>query len=97
MLRAALQVSPDNLPLRQHMAQLLMGMGDAIAAEPEYISAIALTTPQMPEHTDLTLGLARCYTQQSKNQQALSTIGCGPVVQLTEEHLGVRMGGELVA
>ena len=39
------------------MAQLLMGMGDAIAAEPEYISAIALTTPQMPEHTDLTLGI----------------------------------------
>ncbi|MEL6814114.1 MAG: AAA family ATPase [Cyanobacteria bacterium J06598_3] len=74
MLRAALQVSPDNLPLRQHMAQLLMGMGDAIAAEPEYISAIALTSPQTPEHTNLTLGLARCYTQQSKNQQALGTI-----------------------
>ncbi|MEO1396847.1 MAG: AAA family ATPase [Cyanobacteria bacterium J06634_5] len=74
MLRAALQVSPDNLPLRQHIAQLLMGIGDAIAAEKEYLSAIALTTPSMPEHPDLLLGLARCYTQQSKNEQALSTV-----------------------
>jgi tetratricopeptide (TPR) repeat protein len=40
-LRDALRVSPDNLPLRQHLAETLLGLGRIEEAEQEYRQALA--------------------------------------------------------
>src|SRR6516225_1503616 len=66
-LRDALQVSPDNVPLRQHLADTLLGGGRADEAEKEYRHALALA----PESERLKLGLASCFYQQGKYSQAL--------------------------
>ena len=66
-LREALKVSPDNAPLRQHIAEMLLGLGEAADAEKEF--AIALTLD--PDSPQTKLGLARAYEQQGKNAQAL--------------------------
>ncbi len=39
-LRAALSVSPDNIPLRQHLAATLLGLGRYADAESEYRQAL---------------------------------------------------------
>ena len=66
-LRDALQLSPDNIPLRQHLADTLLGGGRADEAEKEYRHALALA----PESERLKLGLASCFYQQGKYSQAL--------------------------
>lgn len=66
-LRQALQFSPDNLPLRQHLAETLLNRGEAAEAEQEFLRAIALS----PNSLELKLGLARAFYQQSKTSQAL--------------------------
>jgi len=66
-LRAALAVSPDNIPLRQHLAESLLGLGKADEAEAEFRSALALA----PDNTALQLGLARSFYQQQKQSAAL--------------------------
>jgi SpoVK/Ycf46/Vps4 family AAA+-type ATPase len=66
-LRDALQVSPDNIPLRQHIADLLLSRGEPEAAEKEYVLALALA----PHHASLKFGLARAFYQQQKDSQAL--------------------------
>ncbi len=66
-LREALKVSPDNVPLRQHIAEMLLGLGESAEAEKEF--AIALTHD--PNDNKTKLGLARAYEQQGKNSQAL--------------------------
>lgn len=66
-LRAALAVSPDNVPLRQHLAESLLGLGRADEAEAEFRAALALA----PENTTLQLGLARSFYQQQKQSAAL--------------------------
>jgi transitional endoplasmic reticulum ATPase len=76
-LRIALQASPDNVPLRQHLAQLLLSMGELAAAEREFDAALALV-PDNPEDNaeliELQLGLARSYEQQGKDEQALALL-----------------------
>jgi len=69
-LRAALQLSPDNLPLRQHLAQSLMGVGRFEEAEREYREALALA----PQNADLKIGLAVSYLQQNKISQSLVVV-----------------------
>jgi transitional endoplasmic reticulum ATPase len=70
-LRAALQFSPDNIPLRQHIADTLLTRGEAAAAAIEYQQALALA----PQNLDLKLGLAKAYYQQEgKDSTALVII-----------------------
>jgi transitional endoplasmic reticulum ATPase len=66
-LRAALQVSPDNIPLRQHIADLLLSHGQAELGEQEYRKALEIA-PQQP---DLLFGLARAYYLQGKDSQGI--------------------------
>ena len=69
-LRAALEHSPDNFPLRQHLADVLLGLGRADEAEQEYRRALALG----PDSAPVKLGLAQAYYQLGKNTQALVVV-----------------------
>jgi transitional endoplasmic reticulum ATPase len=66
-LREALRVSPDNIPLRRHLAELFAKLGRFDEAETAYREALAIA----PRQVDLTLGLAGVYYQQEKNSAAL--------------------------
>src|SRR5687767_1885004 len=66
-LRDAVQHSPDNIPLRRHLAQSLMGLGRYEEAEHELRDALALA----PQSVEVKLALAQAYYQQGKNSQAL--------------------------
>src|SRR5688572_8725046 len=65
-LREALRVSPDNLPLRKHLAETLLGHGRAEEAEREYRSALQ----RSPQDAQLKLGLARAFDRQGKSSEA---------------------------
>jgi AAA+ superfamily predicted ATPase len=65
-LRAALKHSPNNIPLREHLAATLSTYGRLDEAEREFRDAIAIA----PNQNSLKLGLARVYFQQSKLSQA---------------------------
>ncbi len=67
VLREALQVSPNNLPLRQHLADVLLHLGRSEEAEEEYRQALSLS----PDHSELKLGLAKAFYNQGKDPQAL--------------------------
>jgi transitional endoplasmic reticulum ATPase len=69
-LREALRFSPDNIPLRQHLAETLLSRGEAIAAEQEYLAGLTLD----PDNASLKFGLARSYYQQGKDEQALTIL-----------------------
>ena len=69
-LREALKFSPDNIPLRQHIAETLLNRGEAAAAAIEYQQALALA----PANLDLKLGLARAFYQEEKDSAALVII-----------------------
>jgi transitional endoplasmic reticulum ATPase len=69
-LREALRLSPENLPLRQHLAETLMGLARFGEAEQEYRQALALA----PDNTGFKVGLAHAFYQQGKNSQALVII-----------------------
>ncbi len=69
-LREAVRVSPDNIPLRQHLASTLVGIGRCEEAEKEYLEALALA----PDDIGIKIGLANSYYQQDKNSQALVII-----------------------
>jgi transitional endoplasmic reticulum ATPase len=66
-LREALQFSPDNVPLRQHLADTLLSLELAEEAEQEYRYALGL----QPEAADLKLGLAKSFYYQGKQSQSL--------------------------
>lgn len=66
-LRDALRLSPDNLPLRQHLAETLLALGRLDEAEQEYRQALA----QAGDNDALKVGLANIFYQQGKNSQAL--------------------------
>ena len=66
-LREALMLSPENLPLRQHLAGTLAGLGRLDEAAEEYRQALA----KWPASDLLRLGLAGVYYQQDKNSHAL--------------------------
>ena len=66
-LRQALAVSPDNVPLRLHVAQLLVGLGRYGEAETEYQHALKVR----PKDAQCRLGLAEVYLRQGKNSHAL--------------------------
>jgi transitional endoplasmic reticulum ATPase len=66
-LREALRVSPNNIALRQHFAETLLGHRRAEEAEKEFREALGLA----PNSMSLKLGLARAFYQQGKHSHAL--------------------------
>ena len=66
-LREAVRLSPDNLPLRKHFAEALLGAGRPEEAEREYRQALA----RWPDDTELKLGLAGTFYREGKNSTAL--------------------------
>jgi ATP-dependent 26S proteasome regulatory subunit len=69
-LRDALRLSPNNLPLRQQLANALLAAGQAAEAEKEYRQALS----QAAEDQNLKLGLARAFYAQGKNSHALALV-----------------------
>ena len=69
-LRQALSVSPDNIPLRLHLAASLMGIGRLGEAETEYRQALAID----PGNQEVKVGLAESYYRQDKTSQAMVII-----------------------
>lgn len=66
-LREAVSLSPDNVPLRRHLAETLLARGQAVDAETEYRQALSMAPHDMPTR----LGLARAFFQQGKESAAL--------------------------
>jgi len=66
-LRDAVRISPQNIPLRQHLADSLAGAGRFEEAETEFKAALAVA----PANVDLKLGLARVFFSQGKHSHAL--------------------------
>lgn len=69
-LRSALKFSPDNVPLRQHLAEVLLSMEKYAEAEQEYRQALTLK----PEDSILKLGLATVFYHQGKHSQSLVVV-----------------------
>jgi len=66
-LRLALEHSPENVPLRAHLAEVLLSRGRAEEAAQEYRAALSLD----PEQADLKTGLARAFWQAGRSSEAL--------------------------
>lgn len=66
-LRAAVRLSPDNLPLRRHLAATLADYGRLSEAEQEYRDALAIA----PHDDSLQIALAGVFYQEGKNSHAL--------------------------
>lgn len=66
-LREALAHSPENVPLREHLAKSLVGLGRCQEAEQEFREALS----RAPQSASLKVGLASAYYQQDKNSLAL--------------------------
>ncbi len=66
-LREAVRVSPNNLPLRQALADALMGIGRYDEAEAEYKAALGLS----PDNAKVKVALATAFYQQGKNGPAM--------------------------
>src|SRR5262245_4720081 len=69
-LREAVQLSPENVPLRQHLADTLLSMNRPADAEKEYRQVLALA----PNNQRLKVGLGHAFYQQDKYSQALVVI-----------------------
>lgn len=67
MLREALRLSPDNMPLRLHLAQSLLAKGRFDEAVTEYKTALG----RAPQDASVKLGLAGAYFQQGKDSHAV--------------------------
>jgi len=66
-LREALALSPENVRLRQHLAETLLGMGRPEEAEQEFRQALS----RQPDDPALKLGLAQAFFRQDKDSHAL--------------------------
>ncbi|MEU3168470.1 AAA family ATPase [Streptosporangium sp. NPDC006930] len=69
-LRQAVQVSPDNLPLRRHLAEQLLSAGLLMDAEAEFRAALAL----VPGDAESATGLAEVFLRQGKSGAALAAL-----------------------
>ena len=69
-LREALKVSPDNVPLRKSLADMLIQLGRFEEAEAEYVTALSHDR----SNQSLQVSLANAYFQQGKNSHALVII-----------------------
>jgi ATP-dependent 26S proteasome regulatory subunit len=66
-LRKAVEVSPDNIPLRVHLADTLHGLSRYEEAQREYTTALSLD----PDNSQVKVGLASTFYQLGKYMQAL--------------------------
>ncbi len=66
-LREAVRLSPDNVPLRRHLAESLLAQGRPELAEAEFREALAL----VPDDLNLKVGLANAFLQQGKKDLSL--------------------------
>ena len=66
-LRTVVRQSPDNIPLRQHFADLLLNSGLAVEAVDEYRAALS----RAPSSQPLKIGLAQAFYHQGKHMEAL--------------------------
>jgi transitional endoplasmic reticulum ATPase len=66
-LLMALKVSPENVPLRVHLADTLTAYGRHAEAEKEYRAAVGYA----PTDQGLLLSLAHCFYRQGKNSEAM--------------------------
>lgn len=66
-LREAVRLSPKNIPLRQALAEALLGAGHFAEAETDFRAGLQLA----PEHVGMKVGLARAFSQQGKKSHAL--------------------------
>jgi len=84
-LREALEVSPDNVPLRVHLAKSLVGLGRFNEAEQEYRAALA----RSPNDVAIKLGLANVYRQMEQTSQAMVIVEnvCGKQDAPAEAHV----------
>ncbi|MEU8146883.1 AAA family ATPase [Nonomuraea sp. NPDC048901] len=69
-LREAARLSPDNLPLRQHLAGQLLAKGYLGEAEAEYRAALVLA----PKDAGIITGLAEAFVRQSAYGAALAAL-----------------------
>ncbi|MEV5743784.1 ATP-binding protein [Microbispora rosea] len=69
-LREAARLSPDNLPLRRHLAEQLLTQGYLAEAEAEFRAALVLS----PQDPDVIAGLAEAFVRQSAYGPALSAL-----------------------
>lgn len=94
-LRAALAVSPDNVPLRLHLAETLAAGGRYDEAETEFRHCLS----QQPGSDQIKLQLASVYYQQDKNSHSLVIVedllkqsNTPPAAYLLHARLLVRAG-----
>lgn len=66
-LREAVRLSPDNAPLRQHLADTYLKLGHGEEAEKEYRAALS----KDPDNANLKLGLARTFFRLNKQSHSL--------------------------
>jgi transitional endoplasmic reticulum ATPase len=66
-LREAVRLSPENIPLRRHLAETLLAQGRPGLAEAEFREALTLA----PENAHLKVGLANAFLQQGKSNLAV--------------------------
>lgn len=66
-LREALKHSPDNIPLRRHLADSLLKLGRADEAEAEFQELVR----QQPGNQEQRVALANCFFQQGKYSAAM--------------------------
>ncbi len=66
-LRSALLVSPDNSPLRRHLADTLVSAGRFGEAEVEYREGLRIT----PGDDELSIALAECFYYQGRVAEAM--------------------------
>lgn len=69
-LREALRLSPENVPLRKHLADALLNLGRNAEAEDEFRQALT----QEPQNAALKLGLAEAFLRQNKESAALVVV-----------------------
>jgi transitional endoplasmic reticulum ATPase len=70
LLRDAVRQSPDNLPLRKHLAESLLAAGRPEEAAKEFREALA----KWPADVLLKLGLARAFERQGKDSEAVVVV-----------------------
>ncbi|HEX7902145.1 MAG TPA: AAA family ATPase [Planctomycetota bacterium] len=67
LLRDAVRQSPENMPLRRHLAESLLGAGRFEEAAREFRDALA----KWPAESLLKIGLARAFSQMGKDSEAI--------------------------
>ena len=94
-LREAVRACPDNLPLRRHLADVLLDAGRAAEAEQEYCVVLR----GQPGDAGLKLRLAGAYLQQDKSSHALVIVeellrspATPPAAYLVHSRLLMRAG-----